>query len=162
MVRVEVTPQAVREAVGRVVPRDAEGNPMAGLSPSQSVATEDAGSMFARLAFEASMDAGDALIMFPIERDGVRPGEAGGAAQAMDTLGASQATDNEPANGAAPQDATSSAPAIVRRGDVGPAVPELPTLGEAMLTDKLSRNPRGDRLVLVLIANPPATYTLLR
>jgi hypothetical protein len=38
----------------------------------------------------------------------------------------------------------------------------LPTLGEAMLTDKLSRNPRGDRLVLVLIANPPATYTLLR
>ncbi len=162
MVRVEVTPQAVREAVGRVVPRDAEGNPMAGLSPSQSVATEDAGSMFARLAFEASMDAGDALIMFPIERDGVRPGEAGGAAQAMDTLGASQATDNEPANGAAPQDTTSSAPAIVRRGDVGPAVPELPTLGEAMLTDKLSRNPRGDRLVLVLIANPPATYTLLR
>jgi len=162
MVRVEVTPQAVREALGRVVPRDAEGNPIAGLSPSQSVATEDAGSMFARLAFEATLDAGDALIIFPIEREGERAGEPVGTPQPTDTLGASQATDNEPASDSLTRGETASAPAIVRRGDVGPAVPELPTLGEAMLTDKLSRNSRGDRLVLVLIANPPGTYTLLR
>jgi hypothetical protein len=161
MVRVEVTPQAVRETVGRVVPRDADGNPIAGLSPAQSVATEDAGSMFARLAFEASLNAGDALVIFPIEPDSSRHEDPGTGARSLDTLGAAQSAGSEPAPDA-PQDVTSPAPSIVRRSDVGPAVPELPTLGEAMLTDKLASSPRGDRMVLVLIANPPSTYTLLR
>lgn len=162
MVRLEVTPQAVREVVGRVVPRDAEGNPIAGLSPAQSVATEDAGSMFARLAFETSLDAGDALVIFPIERDTSGREERAGGAKAMDTLGSAQVAESESVANTSLPDESLPAASIVRRGDVGPAVPELPTLGEAMLTDKLAASPRGDRLVLVLIANPPATYTLLR
>jgi hypothetical protein len=162
MVRVEVTPQAVREAVGRVVPRDADGNPIAGLSPAQSVATEDAGSMFARLAFETSLDAGDALVIFPMDRDAARREARTDGARAMDTSGPALAARSETSAGGELPDEALAAPSIVRRGDVGPAVPELPTLGEAMLTDKLAASPRGDRLVLVLIANPPAMYTLLR
>jgi hypothetical protein len=161
MVRVEVTPQAVREAVGRVVPPEAEGNPIAGLSPAQSVANEDAGSMFARLAFEASLDAGDALVVFAIEREagGASASDAGAddaSEQSQDTLATSERVDARlPA-------IEPPAPTIVRRGEVGPAVPDLPTLGDALLTDALAPTPRGDRIVLVLVANPPATYTLLK
>jgi hypothetical protein len=52
-------------------------------------------------------------------------------------------------------------PVIVAHSPIGPDVPALPSLADAILTDALSRPRRGVASVFFVVPHPPARYTLL-
>lgn len=170
-VRFEVTPQAlVDSAASRgfgdgasAVARDANAlNPLSGFGISTSIASEDAGPMFKRLTLEASVSAGDAILIFPALKETDVNDRSGASPSGPKSIANPNGIAHLDSRIAPPHDDASPAPKIVARSDVGPDVPALASLGEALLTDALATSPRGDWLVLVLIPKPPATYTLLR
>ncbi|MFO0857554.1 MAG: hypothetical protein U0640_09395 [Phycisphaerales bacterium] len=144
-VRVELVPQAVPK-VGPA------SKSLFALHEAQSIAAESAGPVFSRLTLEATLPADLALVMFA-------PPEQSQAEQ--------QPVQSQPVDEVPPEakiDDASDRPAakIVKRSDIGPEVPTLPTLGQALLTDSLNNPAANEFIVLVFIPRPPAQFSLLK
>lgn len=144
-VRVELVPQAVPKA-------GPASKSLFALHEAQSIAAESAGPVFSRLTLEATLPADLALVVFA-------PPEQSQAEQ--------QPVQAQPVDEVPPEakiDDASDRPAakIVKRSDIGPEVPTLPTLGQALLTDSLNNPAANEFIVLVFIPRPPAQFSLLK
>ncbi len=145
-VRVELTPQAVPKS-------GPASKSLLALHEAQSIAAESAGPVFSRLTLEATLPANLALVVFaqPEASDTTQP--------AANTQAPTEDIPPE-----AKIDDASDRPAakIVKRSDIGPDLPTLPTLGQALLTDSLNNPAASEFIVLVFIPRPPAHFSLLK
>jgi hypothetical protein len=145
-VQVELLPQVTPRTRARRSPLDPVDNSI-----------EAQGVVLSRLAIETTLYPGEALVVFPSRTPAPSPRDA-------------LTTPAQPAN--VPQTREKNAdepviegPRIVASQEIGPLAPtleNLPTLGDALLTDCLSLPSDGQRTLLIIVPRPPKSYSLLK
>lgn len=144
-VRVELVPQAVPKT-------GAVSKSLLAFHEANSIAAESAGPVFSRLTLEATLPADLALVVFsPPER-----------AEAPQQQPAQLPVDDVPPEAKIDDASDRPAAKIVKSSDIGPDLPTLPTLGQALLTDSLNNPTSSEFIVLVFIPRPPAHFSLLK
>lgn len=145
-VRVELTPQAVPKA-------GSTSQSILALQESRSISAESAGPVFSRLTLEATLPANLALVVFSAPEQPETAPQPNTAKPHEDEI---------PPEARLDIDSDRATPKIVTRSDIGPGLPTLPTLGQALLTDALVNTRASEYTILVFIPRPPARYTLLK
>lgn len=136
-----------------------------GLEPIDN-SPESQGVVLSRLVLETTLLDGEALIIYPAQAPTpsqtarMRTQAENANVPAPSSRPARESTASSELPTATPPDTL-----VVEAEEAGPAIPtteNLPTFGDALLTDALALPTQGTRRVLIIVPKPPATYSLLR
>jgi hypothetical protein len=149
-VQLELTPQVLSLTRPRRI----------GLEPMDN-SPEAQGVVLSRLVLETTLARGEALVIYPANAPvPTKLARASVAPEQSDVPAPPRKRGEDAA-----AEPTTAEPLVIEAEESGPALPtieNLPTFGDALLTDALALPREGTRRVLIIIARPPASYSLLR